>query len=158
MITGGAHRSDPSGRMVSPAPNSGPPQPFLLAWDPVARKPAWRIQSAGGGVLATAGNLVFHGETRNAVMGRLVAHRADTGKVVWNIDIPNAINAGAIAYSVDGEEYIAVTSGATSLSGGGPFVYRNPDGFWLSSSTAGQHCLPIPRSHQRSSRCPLPPF
>jgi quinohemoprotein ethanol dehydrogenase len=126
MITGGAHRSDPSGRMVSPAPNAAPPQPFLLAWDPVARKPAWRMQSSGGGVLATAGNLVFHGETRNAVMGRLVAHRADTGEVVWNIDTPNAINAGAIAYSVDGEEYIAVTSGATSLSGGGPTRVSQP--------------------------------
>jgi mono/diheme cytochrome c family protein len=59
-------------------------------------------------------------------MGRLVAHRADTGEVVWNIDTPNAINAGAIAYSVDGEEYIAVTSGATSLSGGGPTRVAQP--------------------------------
>jgi quinohemoprotein ethanol dehydrogenase len=126
MITGGAYRSDPSGRKVSPAPNSAPPQPFLLAWDPVAKKPAWRMPSAGGGVLATAGNLVFHGETRNGIMGRLVAHRADNGAVVWSIDTPNAINAGAIAYSVDGEEYIAVTSGATSLSGGGPTRVAQP--------------------------------
>jgi mono/diheme cytochrome c family protein len=120
MMTGGARTSDPSGRKVSPAPNSAPPQPYLLAWDPVARKAAWRLQSSGGGVLATAGNLVFHGETRDGVMGKFVAHRADTGSVLWSIDTPNAINAGAIAYRVGGEEYIAVTSGATSLAGGGP--------------------------------------
>ena len=45
---------------------------------------------------------------------------------MWNIDTPNAINSAAIAYSVDGEEYIAVTSGATSLSGGGPTRVPQP--------------------------------
>jgi quinohemoprotein ethanol dehydrogenase len=36
----------------------------LLAWDPVAAKPRWRVKyqnAAGGGTLTTAGNLVFQG-------------------------------------------------------------------------------------------------
>ncbi|HEX4996792.1 MAG TPA: PQQ-dependent dehydrogenase, methanol/ethanol family [Terriglobia bacterium] len=141
MITGGAHTSDPSGRKVSPAPNSAPPKPYLLAWDPVARQPVWKVEARGGGVLATAGNLVFHGETREGVMGKFVAHRADTGETLWSLDTPNAINAGAVAYSVDGEQYIAVTSGATSLSGGGPTRVRQP-GRLLAFKLQGTATLP----------------
>jgi quinohemoprotein ethanol dehydrogenase len=141
MITGGLHTEDPSGRRISPAPNAAPPKPYLLAWDPAARKPAWRVEARGGGVLATAGNLVFQGETREGVMGKLVAHRADTGETVWSVNTPNAINAGAIAYSVDGEQYIAVSSGATSLAGGGPTRARQP-GRLLTFKLDGSASLP----------------
>ena len=56
-----------------------PPTGELLAWDPVARKAAWRVKSPvleGGGVLATAGNLVFQGRAD----GVLAAYRATDGK------------------------------------------------------------------------------
>ena len=39
----------------------------LVAWDPVAQKEVWRAQFEhpwNGGTLATAGNLVFHGNSR----------------------------------------------------------------------------------------------
>ena len=51
----------------------------LVAWDPVAQKEVWRVQHYGpwnGGVLATAGNLVFQGTAD----GNFVAYRADTGE------------------------------------------------------------------------------
>jgi quinohemoprotein ethanol dehydrogenase len=96
----------------------GPPasQFYLLAWDPVARKAAWHVPVRGGGVLATGGGLVFQGRHRNGTAGELDAYRADSGQKLWSYQTPNAILTGAISYSVDGEQYIAVVAGA----GGGP--------------------------------------
>ncbi len=97
-----------------------------MAWDPVARKAAWQVEGSGGGVLATAGGLVFQGRSRDGVLGELAAYRADTGQQLWNIATPNAIIAGPMSYSVDGEQYIAVTSGANSMTGGGPTYMPQP--------------------------------
>src|SRR5690606_3069946 len=50
----------------------------LLAWDPVAAAPRWRVPhegETGGGTLTTAGNLVFQGTDA----GRLAAYSADRG-------------------------------------------------------------------------------
>ncbi|WP_235505752.1 PQQ-dependent dehydrogenase, methanol/ethanol family [Variovorax sp. Root411] len=83
---------------------------FLLAWDPVKQKEAWRVQHpnvASAGVLATAGNLVFQGTPD----GRFVAYKADTGGKVWSWQGFDGIIAGAMSYAVAGEQYIAVLSG-----------------------------------------------
>lgn len=53
-------------------PDAGPLQgtSSLLAWDPVRQRAAWRVPTPGfwnGGVMATAGNLVFRGRVRRAV-------------------------------------------------------------------------------------------
>ena len=61
-----------------PDPNAPKPESYLLAWDPVAQKEAWKSPGAGNGVLATAGNLVFQGHSRDVIMGTLDAFRADT--------------------------------------------------------------------------------
>jgi quinohemoprotein ethanol dehydrogenase len=107
------------------APGEGPPplgdiagnsprpvQAHLVAWDPVARKPRWKIDGRGAGVLATAGNLVFQGRGRN-VMGELVAFRADSGQQLWSYNTPNAIVTGPVTYSVGGEQYVLAVSGAS---------------------------------------------
>ena len=55
---------------------------FLLAWDPVAQREVWRVPHVttyNGGVLSTAGNLVFQGTAD----GRLVAYRATDGEKRW---------------------------------------------------------------------------
>jgi quinohemoprotein ethanol dehydrogenase len=101
-----------------PDPNAPQPESYLLAWDPVAQKAAWKSPGAGAGVLATAGNLVFQGHSRDVHMGSLSAHRADTGEQVWSFDTPNAIITGPVSYAVDGEQYILTTSGA----GGGSII------------------------------------
>ena len=87
---------------------------YLLAWDPVKQQAAWHIDvRAGGGVLVTAGNLVFEGHARgSAMMGTLAAYRADDGRPLWSFDTPNAIMPGPVSYRVAGEQYIAVMSGA----------------------------------------------
>jgi quinohemoprotein ethanol dehydrogenase len=112
---------------VQHAPNEAPPKPdpgalkpetYLLAWDPVAQKAAWKIPGPGAGVLATAGNLVFQGHSRDVQMGSLAAHRADTGEQVWSFDTPNAIITGPVSYSIDGEQYILAATGA----GGGSII------------------------------------
>jgi len=103
-----------------PAAAAPPPQSYLLAWNPVTQKEAWRAPVRGGGVLATAGNLVFQGRSRQGVLGEFVAYRADTGKQVWSYPTPNSISPGPVTYSVDGEQYVAVSSGAGMLAGGTP--------------------------------------
>ena len=58
----------------------------LLAWDPVAKRARWRVlhtDAIGGGMLTTAGNLVFQGTDT----GKLVAYRADTGAKLWEMNV-----------------------------------------------------------------------
>ncbi len=92
----------------------------LAAWDPVARKEVWRVELGhpwNGGVVATAGNLVFQGTG----MGEFAAYRADTGERLWSAETQAGVLAAPIAYEVDGEQYVAVEvgwGGAFGLAGG----------------------------------------
>jgi quinohemoprotein ethanol dehydrogenase len=82
----------------------------LAAWDPVARKEVWRAELGhpwNGGVVSTAGNLVFQGNG----MGEFVAYRADTGERLWSAATQAGVLAAPIAYSVDGDEYVAIEVG-----------------------------------------------
>ncbi len=82
----------------------------LVAWDPVAQKVAWKHQYKGpwnGGTLATAGNLVFQG----TAAGTFNAYSADKGSLLWSAPVQTGIIAAPIAYSVDGEQYVAVMAG-----------------------------------------------
>jgi quinohemoprotein ethanol dehydrogenase len=82
----------------------------LKAWDPVAQREVWRIDYPwfyNGGLLATAGNLVFQGTTD----GYLKAYAADSGKLVAEVFVGTSIMAAPASYSVDGEQYIAVLAG-----------------------------------------------
>ena len=82
----------------------------LIAWDPVAQKPAWEVGYDGpwnGGTLATAGNLVFQGNGG----GTFQAFNASTGTKLWSFDAQTGIIAGGISYTVKGEQYVAVMAG-----------------------------------------------
>lgn len=95
------------------------PQGTLIAWDPVREKAAWRIPGAtwwDGGVMSTAGNLVFRGDAH----GFLNVYTADTGKLVKTIDVGTSILAAPITYRVRGEQYIAFMAG---YGGAGGFVF-----------------------------------
>jgi quinohemoprotein ethanol dehydrogenase len=94
-------------------PGSG--ESALLAWNPVTQKPAWRAPTAGlwsGGVLATAGDLVFQGQAN----GRFDAYDATTGRQVWSFDSRAATLAAPITYMAGGHQYVTVLTGA-GLSG-----------------------------------------
>jgi quinohemoprotein ethanol dehydrogenase len=107
-----AAKAAPGARAPTPA---SPSRSYLLAWNPATQTAAWRAADSanGGGVLATAGGLVFQGRSREGLLGEFDAFRADDGRRLWSWKTPNAISAGPITYSVDGKQYIAVTSGAS---------------------------------------------
>ncbi len=82
----------------------------LIAWDPVKNREVWRHPdnvSWNGGVLATAGNLVFQGQAA----GNFVAYRADNGEKLWDFGAQTGVMAGPVSYSVDDEQFIAVAVG-----------------------------------------------
>src|SRR6185295_11032210 len=82
----------------------------LVAWDPVKQKQVWNVNRPGpwnGGVLSTAGNLVFEG----TASGSFEAYRADTGEKVWSFAAQTGVMAGPVSYTVNGEQYVAVAAG-----------------------------------------------
>ena len=83
----------------------------LKAVDPVTgeTKAALKMDYPNyGGALATAGNLVFLGESD----GTFGAYDAKTLKQVWSFNIGTGINAPPITYSVNGKQYVAVLAGS----------------------------------------------
>ena len=63
-----------------------------------------------GGVLATAGGLVFNGEGN----GLFRAFDAKTGKMLWEYQCGAGVNAPATSYTVNGKQYIAVAAGGNT--------------------------------------------
>jgi quinohemoprotein ethanol dehydrogenase len=86
---------------------------YLLAWDPVRQKEVWRVpfgaMGRGGGTLATAGGLVFQGNSEHQ---EFAAYRADNGEKLWSMPAHTGIVAGAVSYEVEGEQYVAVVAGS----------------------------------------------
>jgi len=91
--------------VTAPVPNG-----YLKAWDPATGKVAWEVEyqaPLNGGLLATAGNLVFQG----TATGWFYAYKADTGERVFEKEIQTGIVAPPITYEIDGEQYIALLAG-----------------------------------------------
>jgi PQQ-dependent dehydrogenase (methanol/ethanol family) len=90
----------------------------LLAWDPVKQEQRWRRDVGmpyNGGVLSTAGDLVFQGTTD----GEFAAYRSSDGSKVWSFKNESGILAAPSTVMVDGEQIILVPvgSGTTSAVG-----------------------------------------
>ncbi|MEP7139167.1 MAG: PQQ-binding-like beta-propeller repeat protein [Caldimonas sp.] len=76
-------------------------------------KIAWKFdteQPLIGGVLATAGDLVFNGEGN----GLFRAFDAKTGKKLWEYQCGAGVNAPAVSYMVGGKQYVAVAAGGNT--------------------------------------------
>jgi len=87
---------------------------WLQAWDPVARKVVWETPKAAratSGALATAGNLVFMGNSNGK---QLSAYNAKNGAQLWTYEVQTAIYASPITYELDGVQYIAASVGGTA--------------------------------------------
>lgn len=114
---------------------------YLLAWDPVKQREAWRVPYRGGGVLATAGGLLFQG--RGTVIGEFVALRADDGRQLWSWPTPNGIQAAAVTYMVGGVQYVAISTGAGAgaMTGGAEARMRQP-GRMVAFRIGGKATLP----------------
>jgi quinohemoprotein ethanol dehydrogenase len=105
---------------VAPSALSSQNEGFLLAWDPVHQREAWRVAYKGpwnGGVVTTAGNIVAQGDAA----GNFNVYRADNGEKLWSMFVQSGIIAAPSTFEVAGEQYIAVLSGwggSYALSGG----------------------------------------
>jgi alcohol dehydrogenase (cytochrome c) len=76
-------------------------------------KVAWKFdtdQPLIGGVLATAGGLVFNGEGN----GLFRAFDASSGKMLWEYQCGAGVNAPPVSYSVGGKQYVAVAAGGNT--------------------------------------------
>ncbi len=82
----------------------------FVAWDPINRRRAWTIKSDlpyGGGAMTTASGLVFHGDGS----GYFKALDANNGRQLWKFNAGSGILTGAMTYTVNGNQYVAIVVG-----------------------------------------------
>jgi quinohemoprotein ethanol dehydrogenase len=93
----------------------------LIAFDPIKQAPRWMVNlplEINGGVLTTAGNLVFHGDAS----GRFAAYAADTGNNLWTVKTGSAMQSVPVTYVINGEQYVLMPVGL----GGGYRLFGSP--------------------------------
>ncbi len=93
---------------------------LLKAWDPVAQEEVWRVRhpggSSAGGVLATAGGLVFQGNRA----GEFAAYDDAGGERLWSSLTQAGVMAAPSTFLAGGEQYIAQLAGSPALPEEGP--------------------------------------
>jgi quinohemoprotein ethanol dehydrogenase len=83
---------------------------WLVAIDPSTQRQAWRVRTptgADGGLMATAGDLVFQGDTT----GDFNAYSSQSGAKLWSFDARSGIVAAPITYLANGTQYVSVVTG-----------------------------------------------
>ena len=119
---------------------------FISAWDPIKQEEVWRVQHAGswnGGILSTAGNLIFQGTSS----GHLKAYRADNGGELWSTEAQTGVIAPPVTYTIDGEQYISVMAGwggvfALAAGGAAEALHLRSRGRILTYKLGGTETLP----------------
>jgi quinohemoprotein ethanol dehydrogenase len=94
---------------------------FLRAWSVAQHRIVWEAPTAtswDGGVLTTAGGLVFQGDAN----GNLNVYSADTGQRLATIAMGSSMMAAPMTYRVNGTQYIAIVAGY----GGGGVILGAP--------------------------------
>jgi len=94
-----------------------PAQRVLRAIDIQTGKVAWELPQFGGvdswgGVLATAGGVVFFGDDS----GALSAANARTGKPLWSFQTSQVWKSSPMTYMFDNRQHVAVASGPNILA------------------------------------------
>ena len=131
----------------------------LLAWDPVGRRARWSVDyplAFNGGVLSTAGDLVFHGTGS----GEFRAYRAASGELLWSRKTGTSILAAPVSYRAGGEQYVLVGAGIGGALGIiGSIRASSPDAQGPSRLFAFKldGKAPMPPSEQRLPPVPRPP-
>jgi alcohol dehydrogenase (cytochrome c) len=85
----------------------------ITAVDYNTGKIKWKVKTEQpmiGGILPTAGGLVFAGEGN----GMFKAYDADTGSMLWKFQAGAGVNAPPSSYTVDGQQYIVVAAGGNA--------------------------------------------
>jgi glucose dehydrogenase len=110
------HQTPGSIRYAASEPTQDPRWGLLSSIDLATGKVLWQSkteQPLVGGVLATAGGLVFMGEGN----GNFNAYNSQTGELLWQAKSEFGVNAPPMTYTIDGVQYIAVASGGSSIFG-----------------------------------------
>ncbi|MFK7733809.1 MAG: PQQ-dependent dehydrogenase, methanol/ethanol family [Pseudomonadales bacterium] len=119
---------------------------FLLAWNPLTQQKAWQIPRpfiGNGGVLSTAGQLVFQG----TVDGFFTAHDAESGAEVFRYATGNGIVGSPISYAVSNTQFVSVPvarGGGISLISGTELNPSTANGRMLAFTLNGKAVLPKP--------------
>ncbi len=111
------------------------------AWDPVTGKRIWSMPYKFvllSSMLATAGDLVFTGDPE----GNFFALDARSGNKLWSFQTGAGHRGGSISYSVNGRQYIAVTTGFQQTIVGGAALGLFPDESFRGGSTLVVFALP----------------
>ncbi len=92
---------------------------YVRALDLSTGKLRWESErfgstSFGGGLLSTAGGLIFSGEDG----GEFVALDAKNGKAVWHFNTGQRITSAPITYSAKGKQFVALTAGSDVIGFG----------------------------------------
>jgi alcohol dehydrogenase (cytochrome c) len=93
----------------------------IRAYDPDTLEPAWEHRMTDitwGGVLSTAGDLVFGGGRE----GYLLGLDARSGELLWRESLGGQMNSAPMSFAVDGKQYIAVAAGSALFA----FTLREP--------------------------------
>ncbi|HET9362732.1 MAG TPA: PQQ-dependent dehydrogenase, methanol/ethanol family [Vicinamibacterales bacterium] len=83
----------------------------VRAYDPNTLEPTWEYRMTDitwGGVLATAGDLVFSGGRE----GYFFALDARTGALLWKASVGGQVNAGPMSYAVGGRQFVSIAAGS----------------------------------------------
>jgi PQQ-dependent dehydrogenase (methanol/ethanol family) len=70
----------------------------------------WKVKTQQpmiGGIMATAGGVVYTGEGNGSFNG----YDSATGNILWKFQAGAGVNAPPVSYTVDGKQYIAVAAG-----------------------------------------------
>jgi alcohol dehydrogenase (cytochrome c) len=115
---------------------SAPRRGIFAALDVRTNRLVWRQQwtdTCYSGSIATAGGLVFVG--RND--GRITALDSSNGRRLWESQTDGGVNAPVSTFERDGQQFVAVYAGGTSLAGS-----KRSDGVWLFALDGTLQSLP----------------
>ena len=123
MIQGVAIRGSYRNELIAKAGVLPEAKGYLKAFDPLTGETVWAVQNAAapragvpraflsvtvGGVLATAGGVVFQGDG----LGTVSAYNTDNGERLWKFESYGAIQAPPVTYEIDGTQYAALVASA----------------------------------------------
>ena len=135
------------------------PKGYLKAFDPLTGDSPWTVEIPhywNGGVLGTAGGLVFHGDA----LGHFNAYDKATGELLWRFNTYTSMLAPPVTFAIDGTQYVSILTG----TGGGDlfsgealpplekpasYTYGN-SGRLLTFALGGGASLPAPTAVDRT--------
>jgi glucose dehydrogenase/plastocyanin len=124
----------------------------IAAFDGVTTQLKWNKLTGldmahGQGPLTTASDLLFIGQFD----GNFVAMDAATGNELWRFQTGAAISSGAITYTVNGEQYVAIFSAGTGI----PYGNSVTEGDMLWAFKIGGNFKSASGSQENSTPAPL---